>query len=386
MYACHLVMQKDFNLLDQPFKTNNKAIATKRGANFNKSTTWSHIKRLTEAGIIINKIWHGSKNSYELEFDSEILVAKECPKFTRILLELHALNQGIDFNEIKIEEKIEIALLKPIFADSKYGYLIVKYNHKETGTIQEHNYNKTKGIVNLASFLRANLASDESQINNGLSNKVQEHTDKSVLINFKEHQECGRQDQIPPAPLVNKSNDGAEINSIVSIAWSFAKSILWQSDVIEKHDELSAKEFIKLWFTGSLRKNTHATEGKLLQRFFERVQLSRRYVKKEPDRFIPNPRIYFDPEFAHGFAGTKEWVWKNQITKNELRDLNIATSSLRKALKYYFSDSNTASFKKCEQHLAKLKKPEILKTFYECAIDPKLFTHKTFKKLKKTKI
>lgn len=386
MYGSYLSHQKRVSIVeDNPFTTNNKAIATKRGAGFYKNTSWAHITRLLQAGIITKKVFHGTRKGYELELNNEVLIASPNANYNRLLVQKYCQQMNVKPEKISEEVLAKISLEIPDFSASLQGRLILKCEHIETGTLQEHNYNTQKGVVNLAFWLRANFnSSADGQMNNDLLIKGQEHTSKSenwLSLNFGG---STKQEQIPPAPLAKKPSKDNGIASLVDIAWSFAKSVLWRNESLKDWDIQEAQRHITYWFNEHLNR-TDRTQGVLLKRFFERIQLSKRYISKEPDRFVPNPRIYFDSEFQHGFIGTKDWVWKNQITKKEFEELNINLTSLRKALRHYYKDCNTDSFLRSEAYISKLKNPDILNAFYKCIVDRKFFTHEHFEKIKQQK-
>ncbi|MBW4968757.1 winged helix-turn-helix transcriptional regulator, partial [Pseudoalteromonas sp. CR1] len=68
IYGLSLLKASNVTTLDlknlPPLKTNNLQLA--KMGNASPRTIQRHLKRLIDAGIIINKIWHGTNSGYDL--------------------------------------------------------------------------------------------------------------------------------------------------------------------------------------------------------------------------------------------------------------------------------------------------------------------------------
>ncbi len=386
MYAKHLINQERMGITsDNPFKTNNVAISKKRGANFNKATVWEHIKRLKLAGIITSKTFHGSRSSYELEFNPECLVAAQNFDYSQLLINGICIISNTDREDLDVNLSTELLCKRPLFADAREGRLIVKNDDIDTRTEQEHNYNTKSGIVNLKFWLRENCLGQNIQINNDFFDKEQEHRSKSIPLG---EPQCAENKFIPPAPpAVNKSVTTYGLASIVDISWGFAHQMLYPNrqcngkNLSEREIE-RGKELIERWYLKNLESSSKLSPGSLMKSFVTRVQLAKKFVEREPDRFIPLPSTYFHEDFSGGYYGTKDWKWENQLTKSEIDNLNFDLLNLRKVLRAFYKSGLTMDYVKAEQRIGKMHNPELLALFYKCVVDrPKYFNHQEFSKI-----
>lgn len=386
MYAKHLINQQKMGITsDNPFKTNNVAIAKKRGANFNKATAWKHIKRLQLAGIITSKTWHGSNSSYELTFNPECLVAAQNITYNMLLIKGVCLIANIDREDLDVKISLELMAKRPLFADAEEGRIIVKNDHIDTRTEQELNYNTKSGIVNLKFWLRANCLGQNIQINNDFFDREQEHRSKSVPL---VEPQCAENKFTPPAPpVVNKSVTTYGLASIVAISWGFAHQMLYPNmqcngKNLSEREIKRGKELIERWYLKNLESSSKLSPGSLMKSFVTRVQLAKKFVEREPDRFIPLPSTYFHEDFSGGYYGTKDWKWENQLTKSEIDNLNFDLLNLRKVLRVFYKSGLTMDYVKAEQRIGKMHNPELLELFYKCVVDrTKYFNHQEFSKI-----
>ena len=391
MYAKHLINQQRMGITsDNPFKTNNVAIAKKRGANFNKATAWEHIKRLQLAGIITKKTWHGSNSSYELEFNPECLVAAQNLEYTQLLINGVCFAANLEPEELDINARVNLLAKNPLFADAREGRIIVKNNHIDSRTEIEHNYNTESGIVNLKFWLRANCLGQNIQINNDFFDREQEHRSKTASLG--EPQRSENKFMRPAPPDVKNPVKPYGLAAIVNISWNFAHQMLYPNlqcngKTLSEREREKGKELIEHWYLKNLEKSKKTTVSELMKGFTTRVQLAKKFVEREPDRFIPVPSTYFHEDFSGGFYGTAEWAWKNQITKSEIDRLNFDLSELRTVLRAFYKSGLPSDYVKAEQRIGKMHNPELLELFYKCVVDrTQYFNHQEFSKVVPSKI
>lgn len=155
IYGLFLVKANGVEAVDPdnlpPIRTNNVQLA--KMANASPRTIQRHIIRLQEAGIITNKVWHGTNSSYELFINPEILLAR-CRK---------------TLEEVKIS--LDMALRQSLENDSVMKQHTSTCPHTDSCNNSYINNNLLKGVDNSKSSEPDEASGNNSGYNTGNSSE-----------------------------------------------------------------------------------------------------------------------------------------------------------------------------------------------------------------------
>lgn len=333
------------------FKINRQALAT--ACEYNKRTASNHIDRLLEAGVLKMKIFRGTNTGFIVEINPDILVAKQNYSYQQLLLIKYCELQKIEAVPDEILEKL--SKLTPSFSVAPTG-MLKNLQHIITSTLlQELNINmEEKGIVD-------NDNSPAGKTNNEVNNVI--NNDRLLQEPQGHAQEHGMQ---PPTSKNRADNieQGLEKRKKIALrraslsAYQFLEAVFYSERSISDHDIDISLMHLEKYFAAA------QNEKQLTQKFNEFIQralLVRQYILKAPGRFIPNPRIWLDPAFTNGFAGTEIWLKdidkKREANKEYYGNLKILAKLYREFIKNptldnYLSGRQTLAKKKNSDYLA----------------------------------
>lgn len=83
--------------------------------------------------------------------------------------------------------------------------------------------------------------------------------------------------------------------------WVFAYTALWNGETFSAQEISAAKTHITnvLMQSGSVQNNYEET--------IQRILLTRNYLHNHPQKFVPQPSEWFNPQNINGFVGTRAW-------------------------------------------------------------------------------
>ncbi|MDH5383019.1 MAG: winged helix-turn-helix domain-containing protein [Cyclobacteriaceae bacterium] len=366
-----------------PIRTNNVQLA--KMANASPRTIQRHILRLKEAGIITDKIWHGSNSSYELFINPKILLAR-CRK---------------TLNEVKIS--LDNALKQSLENDVVNEKHTTTCPHTDSCNNSYINNNLLKGVDNSESSKQMDASGNDSGYNTGnsfkrsslpLTNEKEftsydtgntgtgytgekdaekiEDAGEKVRIKRAENRRSG--DVKIPDPDPARS---ASLNLYVTLLWSLAKNVLYSGTFLTERQEEIGKKLIFRWYepvsTGNLS-NVH-------QIYVERVGLVRKFIEKDPEkRFVQLPYKYFNPDNSSGFSGTKKWWEEHEKRKLEVRAKLILHAQIRRFINNERKEPSKRKaplqlYRECETRVGKLGDPILLEQFHAAILNPTIHQH-----------
>ncbi len=363
-------------------------------------TIQRHIKRLKEAGIITDKIGHGSNSSYELWINPKILWIKG-------LKNLKNAKKKQDANKILDSEN-------QYFKNSH----LTKCPHTDTRNFTRNKNNILIAVDKLRRIWQEQAAADP--VFNG--NAARDSRERSLLpqtafkftrnatgdkagdTQLKDHKKNdtqlkenwraqngtenrmvdGRQTQLESSlPLdATGNNDPTRHSFLVSHAeelWKLALEKLYGDTQLTKNQHKIAIQLLLKWYSpvgNEKLKYVH-------QVYKERIAIVEKYIRKDPSsRFVTLPYLYFDPSNPKGFAGTKSWYEKEKAHKKKLSYQKILRDQIKKFKKNVIKDTAEGRplltvYRECEQRIGKLGDPELRQAFYGAvlgkAVKDKLF-------------
>lgn len=341
-------------------KTNNCQLA--KLVKCSTRTIQRHIQKLKAAGIITQKVYHGSNSGYELWINKDILLIKG-EKGT---------NKHQNNEILLLQAYPQINENQPFLPGST-----TKSRHTYTGNI---NNNLIIGVENANSVENKNI-SQIKQSNTGnvfLTGNtgekvgvVLEKENKSVKDTGEKVSRAGQE----KAGAVDPAR-GSFLNLYVNLFWMMARNVLYSDTMLTERQQEVAKNLIRKLYepasTGSLSR-TH-------QHYCERISLVAKYVRRDPQkRFVPLPYIFFNTNNPNGFVGTKKWHQQHRQRKIEIQKELVLDAAIKKYFSNYYKNSSGQKpplkmFRECESRLGKLGDPLLLQRFHAAVLNPGTYT------------
>lgn len=385
IYGLFLVKANSIEEIDPKnlpsLRTNNVQLA--KMGNASPRTIQRHIKRLQEAGIITNKVWHGSNSSYELWINPKILLVRCRKTMQEVKMSLDmALQESLE-NDRKTEVLEKPTSICPHTDSCNNSYIsnnLLKDVDNSKRSEQMDAAGNVSGYITGNSSKRSSLSLtdeiDSAGYNTGndgtghtgekVAEKIEDAGEK-VRIKRAENQRSGGLKTSDPDPARS-----ASLSLYVTLLWSLAKNILYNNTFLTERQEEIGKQLIYQWYepvsTGSLS-NVH-------QIYVERIGLVRKFIEKDPERrFVQLPFKYFDPDNPNGFAGTKKWWAAHEKRKVEVQAKLILHAQIRRFINNEKKEPHKqkpplALYRECETRVGKLGDPVLLEQFHAAILNP----------------
>ena len=153
------------------------------------------------------------------------------------------------------------------------------------------------------------------------------------------------------------------IEHLVSTAWNFAYSSLWNSTQFSTKEVRAAKQNFEEYFT--LAKNPRNA----FLSFCQRVLLARQYLTSNKGRYMPLPSIWFDKNNEYGFAGTKTWYAEIKAVRSSLPAYKEELKALAEAVLEYSEEPTVQNFTYWRTYFIERGTPGLLNLFQVTAIN-----------------
>ena len=165
-----------------------------------------------------------------------------------------------------------------------------------------------------------------------------------------------------PAPQQNRKQPESDTCKLSDAAWNFAHTILWPEQEFSKGDLNSVMTSIHSYF------ELAGDKKKAFTIFCERIVLTHKFVSAQPNRFVPNPAVWFNRNYAHGFAGTKSWYQQVQLKREDIPGYLQHISVIASHYLDYTLKPSQKVFHSCRKKLLALKANSLLQHFYNAII------------------
>lgn len=351
-------------------RTNN--IQLSKMSNASPRTIQRHIHKLIEAGIITHKVWHGTNSDYELWINPLILLVSLKKSSKEAKIELNRLLAKA------LKEEVVTKGLKSICPHTNTG------NPRNINNIViEVDKSLSSASSNKTGYETGNETGNETQrsspsltVSNSTSYKTR-YAGENVQKNSKGAGENTRlrteQNKELNAPK-RSSERTASLSFYASMLWILAKNVLYREVYLTDRQEEKAKELLLHWYDPVPDKHL----SNVHQCYLERVGLVRKYLNKDPRRYVQLPYLYFDTKNPSGFAGTKVWHEKHLIRKNEVRNHLILSNQIRRFLNNDKKEPDKRKpplqlYRECETRVGKLKDPLLLQEFHASILNPPVY-------------
>ena len=380
IYGVSLAKANSIQTIDKSnlpsLKTNNCQLAKRTQAS--TRTIQRHIKRLLEAGIITEKIFHGSNASFELFINEKILLAtcRLSVNEAKMALELklNPILQSTNKQEVENTSRTFCPHTDTRNNSYKTNNVIKDVDNLSIGSIlQSAGYDTGNSSKRCSAKKQNDLNVSTGNVSTGYTGgKVQE-----------KNQDTGGKVQEKRAEADKKSDLKARketearctsLNFYAESLWKLAKNLLYRDVFLTEFQENQAKEMLVKWYepvSDKFLSNVH-------QNYCERVYLVRDFVAKDPEkRFVQLPYRYFDTKNPSGFTGTKKWLQKHLERKEEVRKKLILHAQIKKYLNNEKkTDSNRKSslqvYRECETRIGKLGDQSLLHLFHAAVLKPEV--------------
>jgi len=359
----------------KPLRTNNVQMA-KRTQNSTR-TIQRHIVRLQEAGIITKKVFHGSRASYELYFNPEVLlISYSKPVDIRKKQKKEAI-QSIFQESDNQPFKKQPATKCPRTEGGNKRYItnnIVMDVDKchigdilKSSGIESGNEKKRSSAGQNALKKRGNSPSG----NTSRGNTGKKSAEKNIEGAGRKVQK-GRASQKKPLAQGPETARRTSLDFYVKMLWNLVLKVLYKDVFLTQRQHHIGKKLLYRWFE-PVETEKHAA---LYKHYLQRIELVRRYLEKDPEnRFVQLPNRYFNPKNPNGFAGTKAWLKAHNIRKRKTRAKLITYAQIKR---YRQNQNKNVKYQKptlelyleCEKRVEQLQNPQLLIQFHEAVAHP----------------
>ncbi len=350
-----------------PLTTNNVQLA--KLTQSSSRTIQRHLKQLLQAGILQEKNWKGRKANYELWINPLLLLTTAKTDPIQAQLELHLL-----FNQKT--EKEGVTNFKTTNCPPSETGNIGNINNIVIGV--DKSFPEDRGSVPpLKTSHATQRRSPSFTVPLSTSYETRDTTRDTGENRPKKIEEAGEnrqlragQNQELNAPKSSPERT-ASLSFYVQLLWILAKKLLYKDRFLTERQEHIALELLIQWYEPV--PDLYLSE--VHQIYLERIGLVRKYLNKNPQRFVPLPYIYFDPQNADGFAGTKAWYYKSQARKKEVRKNRILNNQVQRFLNNSKQSSSTRKpplllYQECQKRVEELNDPPLLKQFHQSVLNP----------------
>lgn len=340
----------------QRFKINSVALAKSCG--YNKRTAFNHVERLLEAGVLKEKFFMGSNTGYATEFNPDLLVSKHNFSYQQFLLAKYC--ELLETEEIPNKVLKKVSDISLSFSNAPSGLMKILPHIVTRTLLLELNINMVKkGIVdNYGNSADKTDIHQNSVINNDrlLQEPLQEH---------RMHSNVSKRKVLTPEQLAKRNRKVAR-RKAAHASFQFLEAVMYSDRKISDHDIDISLMHLEKYFE---KAKTEKQLTQLFNEFIQRVMLVRQYLLRAPGRFIPNPRIWLDPAFKHGFVGTEYWLKQVDKKRAEKEEYYGNLKILANLYRQFLIQPTLENYLSGRQTLAKKKNPEYLKMFDNAVVN-----------------
>jgi len=378
IYGVSLAKANSIQAIDKSnlpsLKTNNSQLASRTQAS--TRTIQRHIKRLLEAGIITEKIFHGSNSSFELFINEKILLAtcRLSVNEAKMALELklNPILQSANKQEVENKDRTFCPHTDTRNNSYKTNNVIKDVDNLSIGSILQ-----SAGYDTGNSSKRCS-AKKQNGLNVSTGNVLTGYTGGKVL---EKNQDTGGKVQEKRAEADKKTDLKARkeaearctsLNFYVKMLWTLAQNVLYRGVYLTDRQVDIAQKLLYRWYepvSSSNLANVH-------QHYVERIDLVRKYIEKDPQkRFVQLPNRYFDPYNSNGFTGTKKWHKIHLQRQREVQVKLIVHAQIKRFLNNEMKEAAKRKpplelYRDCEQRIGKLGDPVLLEQFHSAVLNP----------------
>lgn len=324
-----------------------------KATNQNPSTIYRHITRLIKHGVITNKIFHGSNSSYEIEINPEVLAVDYSIAYHQYVdkgVKMFLNNEDLTEEHKNIKNAVIPTFLNGIYYNI-FSYIQASCNHiVYLKPLLETNNNKTLETVDKESeFLLSDNQSSKGSHKNS--------DDLNLLFHLKH----GKTNE-------KKIKDRADFQA--EILYNFMISALYAGKSSANYDvEYRSKNHIIKYLTSNFDEDTPLSLiGTRANIMMERILLTKRYIQRSPERFMPNADTWLDFDNENGFKGTLQWWIKTNEKRKQNKVYLKYTKDFVQIFNHYQKFQSLNTYLQCRQFLTKKYDKSLLDLFDVCVL------------------
>jgi hypothetical protein len=155
-------------------------------------------------------------------------------------------------------------------------------------------------------------------------------------------------------PGLDKANRS---EALVTTAWQFAHSLLWNHQSFSLTEQREAKYFIKQFlFAGGKPR-------KAFLNFCQRIILTRQNITSFNTDYLALPSMWFDDENVEGFASSREWLQAVKTLRHSLPGYRIEIKALAEAVLEFSEEPTEKNFHYWRFYFIERNQPILLHLF-----------------------
>jgi hypothetical protein len=352
----------------------------------NSSTVWRNIKRLTEAGLVLDREFHGSNKACSYTLNP--LVVRVRWTFPMAEAQMERLGLQEDAQRPEPDHLMFLAPFMPLSAEAQA--VVAKCTHIEPRTLDKEKIKKLSGFVDNVSSLRSNrchesfgqfsrkqgeadqptpqnppLAHHEpSESTAPARTGLAASEDPSLSQALKRAQEgwpstgafeaAERRAELAAQRAAESDENGhwraliaedeplklsPERLHLVDRLAGYAKR-LWPQKRWLPLELTIVNRYIGRWIEALPQVGTEALETE----FRGRIDLVQGWLKKRADRYVGEPMWYFRPDNPHGYHGTAPWYADRKTYEKRRATASANAGWLANAIEQYRAQPTLKSF------------------------------------------
>ena len=374
VYAAQLCKVRPFNFAGlPPLYTNNKQLAQR--LHCSESTVYRHIQRLKYANAITEKVFHGSNSSYELHLNTDLLCL--CPRLEAEKLTKKQQEQRKDIELIDSAlQNLSSSKCNDTDTDKSNNTLNNKVHKSgakskasipaDRSAIAENSYARRKDLCDSENNRTGNTGAH--CISAAKSNRSCKSATASGLNSPRAAKPAGRELML--------------LIDFVARMWLYCRSTLYSRIEFLTISEI---EKAKIIFFQMLLSVPEKERENYFYTLMARLYIAGAWLEREPDRYIPIPSKYFDPDNSKGFNITATWLQDQekrtkfiQKAKADFKTEQISLKAFKQAeqirqlkagMKSFFENpSSYESYRKAYQYLNKID-PELANELHKMILE-----------------
>ena len=168
---------------------------------------------------------------------------------------------------------------------------------------------------------------------------------------------------IPFLPRYKREDFAApQLEKLVNTAWKFSHCALWPEQEIDLVEEEATRDYIREYFTASTDKKRAYTA------LIQRVVLTQKYIRRDRERFLPQPSVWFNRRYPFGFAGTLAWLQRVEQQRKEVPGYLAHIEALAHGYYDYMVRPSLRRFNRCRDKMLRHRATSLLQLFYNTVI------------------
>ena len=159
----------------------------------------------------------------------------------------------------------------------------------------------------------------------------------------------------------------------LSALWKLAKAELYPQVHLTRSQCEIALKLLEKWYEPIPEDRIE----KVHEVYCARIAMVKKYLNADlQNRYVQLPYLYFDPQNASGFAGTKKWYERQSMQQRKRSSSRILFQQIERFKRNERYDTAISQprlplFRECERRVKKLQQPELLQTFYKAIVTDK---------------